>query len=80
MIGEHSIEDLARWTLVTGKTGKINGRKAMRLAEYVLGARSMLMVWLAEMREDFRDGEYDCTCGPGDPCPLHRLTTFLGVP
>lgn len=43
-------------------------------------ARKHLRVWFYEMATDYQDGEYDCTCSPDDPCPLHRVAKFLGVP
>lgn len=37
----------------------------------------LLVVWFFEMQIDFRDGDYECTCCEGDPCPLHRVSKFL---
>jgi hypothetical protein len=46
--------------------------------ERLLAAESLLRVWFYEMQHDHEDGTYDCTCEPGDPCPMHRVAEFLG--
>lgn len=40
-------------------------------------ARRLIAVWFYGMEEDAYDGRYDCTCGPGDPCPFHRVVSWL---